>query len=184
MARIAPTGPHRRSPISKETITSTAGKLISLVESIGITILASAAWMTTNATAMITAICHDWVSANSVITEPDKTGPIKGTISAIAAKIPNNIGYLIPKMMQIRATKMPTTSILKKRAANQPEILRWVAAGEEVQVTQQDKVVARVVPAKPSLQPDFLGRAKAIWGEQPPGKPLSEVVAEARGGEL
>jgi len=44
---------------------------------------------------------------------------------------------------------------------------RW----EEVQVTQQDKVVARVVPAKPSLQPDFLGRAKAIWGEQPPGKP-------------
>jgi antitoxin (DNA-binding transcriptional repressor) of toxin-antitoxin stability system len=64
-----------------------------------------------------------------------------------------------------------------------PEILRWVAAGEEVQVTQQDKVVARVVPAKPALQPDFLGRAKAIWGEQPPGKPLSEVVAEARGGE-
>jgi len=64
-----------------------------------------------------------------------------------------------------------------------PEILRWVAAGEEVQVTQQDKVVARVVPAKPVLQPDFLARAKAIWGELPPGKPLSEVVAEARGYE-
>ena len=64
-----------------------------------------------------------------------------------------------------------------------PEILRWVAAGEEVQVTQQDKVVARVVPAKPALQPDFLGRAKANWGEQPSGKPLSEVVAEARGCE-
>jgi antitoxin (DNA-binding transcriptional repressor) of toxin-antitoxin stability system len=64
-----------------------------------------------------------------------------------------------------------------------PEILRWVAAGEEVQVTQQDKVVAKVVPAKPALQPDFLGRAKAIWGEQPPGKLLSEVVAEARGCE-
>jgi len=64
-----------------------------------------------------------------------------------------------------------------------PEILRWVAAGEEVQVTQQDKVVARVVPARPAQQPDFLARAKAIWGEQPPGKPLSEVVAEARGCE-
>ena len=64
-----------------------------------------------------------------------------------------------------------------------PEILRWVAAGEEVQVTQQDKVVARVVPAKPALQPDFLARAKAIWGELPPGRPLSEVVAEARGCE-
>ena len=66
-----------------------------------------------------------------------------------------------------------------------PEILRWVAAGEEVQVTQQDKVIARVVPAAASTvpQPDFLARAKAIWGEQPAGKALSEVVAEARGGE-
>ena len=45
-----------------------------------------------------------------------------------------------------------------------PEILRWVAAGEEVQVTQQDKVVARVVPARPALQPDFLARAKAVVG--------------------
>ena len=64
-----------------------------------------------------------------------------------------------------------------------PEILRWVAAGEEVQVTQQDKVVARVVPAKAAWQPDFVARAKAIWGEQPAGKPLSAVVAEARGRE-
>jgi len=27
-----------------------------------------------------------------------------------------------------------------------PQILRWVAAGEEVQVTDQDKVVARLLP--------------------------------------
>jgi antitoxin (DNA-binding transcriptional repressor) of toxin-antitoxin stability system len=64
-----------------------------------------------------------------------------------------------------------------------PEILRWVAAGEEVQVTQQDKVIAKVVPAAPAPRPDFLARAKAIWGEQPLGKPLSELVLEARGGE-
>lgn len=66
-----------------------------------------------------------------------------------------------------------------------PEILRWVAAGEEVEVTQQDKVVARVVPPNgaPVSQPDFLARAKAIWGEQPPGKPLSELVTDARGVE-
>ena len=50
-------------------------------------------------------------------------------------------------------------------------------------MTEQNKVVARVVPAMPVPQPDFLARAKAVWGEQPPGKPLSEVVAEARGGE-
>lgn len=66
-----------------------------------------------------------------------------------------------------------------------PEILRWVAAGEEVQVTEQDKVVAKVVPVTPEpvSQPDFLARAKAIWGEQPPGKPLSALVSEARGGQ-
>jgi len=66
-----------------------------------------------------------------------------------------------------------------------PEILRWVAAGEEVEVTQQDKVIAKVVPANGGQvsQPDFLARAKAIWGERPAGKPLSEMVGEARGGE-
>ncbi len=31
-------------------------------------------------------------------------------------------------------------------------------------------------------QPDFLSRAKSIWGDQPAGKPLSELVAEGRGG--
>ena len=64
-----------------------------------------------------------------------------------------------------------------------PQILRWVAAGEEVQVTQENEVVARVVPAKPTATPDFLGRAKAIWGESPAGKPLSAVVNDSRGGE-
>ncbi len=64
------------------------------------------------------------------------------------------------------------------------EILGWIAAGEEVEVTQQEKVVAKLVPAtrQAVAQPDFLARAKAIWGEHPAGKPLSTVVAEARGG--
>ena len=65
-----------------------------------------------------------------------------------------------------------------------PQILRWVAAGEEVQVTEQYQVVAKVVPATPAQTPDFLARAKAIWGEQPPGKPLSEIVSERRGPNL
>ena len=38
-------------------------------------------------------------------------------------------------------------------------------------------------PADAMPQPDFLSRAKAIWGDQPLGKPLSEVVLEARGGQ-
>jgi antitoxin (DNA-binding transcriptional repressor) of toxin-antitoxin stability system len=77
---------------------------------------------------------------------------------------------------------MKTASV--QQVPNQwPEILRWVAAGEEVEVTEQDQVVAKVVPARPTLTPDSLGRAKAIWGEAPPGKPLSAIVSEARGGE-
>jgi antitoxin (DNA-binding transcriptional repressor) of toxin-antitoxin stability system len=55
------------------------------------------------------------------------------------------------------------------------QILEWVAAGEEVELTQQEKVVARVVPA---AQPDFLARAKSIWCEQPAGQPLSALAIE------
>ena len=60
-------------------------------------------------------------------------------------------------------------------------ILGWVAAGEEVELTDKEKVVAKVIPAK---APDFLARAKKVWGEHPPGKPLSELVGEARGSEM
>ena len=38
------------------------------------------------------------------------------------------------------------------------QILQWVTAGEEVQVTQQDKVVARLLPATVA-SPDFLAGA-------------------------
>lgn len=68
------------------------------------------------------------------------------------------------------------------------QILRWIAAGEEVQVMQHDAVVARLVPVSPPgqagppspAQPDFLARAKAIWGDLPSGKPLSAIIADAR----
>jgi antitoxin (DNA-binding transcriptional repressor) of toxin-antitoxin stability system len=64
------------------------------------------------------------------------------------------------------------------------EILGWVAAGEEVEVTQQDQVIARVVPAPSGSvsEPDFLARARAIWGEQPAGEPLSAMDTRSRGG--
>lgn len=63
-----------------------------------------------------------------------------------------------------------------------PEILRWLATGEEVEVREHDAVVAKLAPVSKSAaaQPDFLARAKAIWGNAPEGKPLSEVVAESR----
>ncbi len=58
----------------------------------------------------------------------------------------------------------------------------WLAAGEEVEVTQQNEVVARLVPAT-RTPPDFLARAKAVWGDRPSGQPLSALVNEARGGQ-
>ncbi len=61
-----------------------------------------------------------------------------------------------------------------------PEILRWVTAGEEVQITDHDKTVARVLPPSP-VAPDFLARAEAIWGARPEGEALSALVDESRG---
>jgi antitoxin (DNA-binding transcriptional repressor) of toxin-antitoxin stability system len=60
------------------------------------------------------------------------------------------------------------------------DILRWVTDGEEVQITDQDKIIARVLPPVPTA-PDFLDRAEAIWGSQPEGATLSTLVEEGRG---
>jgi len=73
------------------------------------------------------------------------------------------------------------TATVQQLPEQWPDILKWVASGEEVQMTDHDKVVAKIVPAGAS--PDFVGRAKAIWGENPPGKSLSAIVTETRGGE-
>jgi antitoxin (DNA-binding transcriptional repressor) of toxin-antitoxin stability system len=64
-----------------------------------------------------------------------------------------------------------------------PQISQWLAAGEEVEVIEQDSVVAKLVPVNKGAvqQPDFLARAKAIWGDKPDGKLLSEIVNESRG---
>ena len=78
-------------------------------------------------------------------------------------------------------TTMKTASV-QQVPEQWAKISRWLAAGEEVEVTQQDQVVAKLVPA-PRPQPDFFARAKAVWGDQPPGQPLSALVHDARGGE-
>jgi len=44
-------------------------------------------------------------------------------------------------------------------------------------------MVARLVPPEPRapVSPDFLARARAIWGDEPKGALLSEIVSESRG---
>ena len=63
------------------------------------------------------------------------------------------------------------------------EVLRWVARGEEVQVYRRKQLVAKLVPPGPiaTESPDFVGRARRVWGERPRGKSLSQLASEARG---
>lgn len=77
---------------------------------------------------------------------------------------------------------------MKTAAAQQvpqqwPQILRWLAADEEIELTQDNRVVARILPATESpapATPDFLARAQVIWGANPTGPALSTVVSESR----
>jgi antitoxin (DNA-binding transcriptional repressor) of toxin-antitoxin stability system len=63
------------------------------------------------------------------------------------------------------------------------KILALVERGEEVQVLRRRKVVARLVaPAPvPRESPNFVLRARTIWGKKARGKALSAIVFEARG---
>jgi antitoxin (DNA-binding transcriptional repressor) of toxin-antitoxin stability system len=74
------------------------------------------------------------------------------------------------------------TATIQQVPEQWPDILKWVPAGEEVEMTDHDKVVAKIIPASVA-QPDFVGRARKIWGENPPGKSLSAIVDEGRGSE-
>ena len=87
------------------------------------------------------------------------------------------LAYPLALRAQIHHVNHMKTANIQQVPQKWAQILEWVAAGEEVELTRQEKVVARVIPA---TQPDFLSRAKAIWGEQPVGKPLSDLVAEGR----
>ena len=72
---------------------------------------------------------------------------------------------------------------IRQMQHNLSEVLSWVEGGEEVEVLRRNKVVARLVPAAPrrTEMPDFVGRARAVWGEKPRGAALSEISSEARG---
>jgi len=74
------------------------------------------------------------------------------------------------------------TATIREAQHNLPKILRSVSRGV-VEITRRNRVVARLVPAAPRPAgglPDFLARARAIWGGRPAGKATSEIVIEAR----
>jgi len=75
------------------------------------------------------------------------------------------------------------TATVREVQHNLKKVLAWVEGGEVVQVVRRAQVVARLVPPEPETvtSPDFVGRARRIWGEGPKGAPLSEIVSDARG---
>ena len=106
-----------------------------------------------------------------------------------AARANGGKGSGIQKFPSPTLTLCASLLPMKTAAAQQvpqqwPQILRWLAADEEIELTQDNRVVARILPATESpapATPDFLARAQAIWGTNPTGPALSAVVNESRG---
>lgn len=65
---------------------------------------------------------------------------------------------------------------------NFPKIERMLRAGEEIQVTKRNKVVARINPPwdeQPEM-PDFLARIRKIFGDKVFEPSTAELLAEDR----
>lgn len=75
------------------------------------------------------------------------------------------------------------TATIREIQHNLSKVLSWVEQGEEVRVLRRKKVVARLLPPDPQSTacPDFVERARAIWGKNPRGKPMSALLSESRG---
>lgn len=55
-----------------------------------------------------------------------------------------------------------------------------IAHRETLDIVIGGEVTATLVPKSRRPEPDFVARARRIWGEAPPGKPLSELVSDSR----
>ncbi len=91
--------------------------------------------------------------------------------------------------------RMKTASV-QQLPEQWPQILRWVAAGEEVAVTSRKKTVAKIVPvpdeANGKEEGSVVKKRKAAWaehfkrldaiyeGKPARGKPASEIIIEGR----
>jgi antitoxin (DNA-binding transcriptional repressor) of toxin-antitoxin stability system len=63
-------------------------------------------------------------------------------------------------------------------------LLKWVANGEDIEIIQHRKVVARIVPPlaveKKPVLPDFMARLKRTFPRGVRGKPASVIIDEER----
>jgi len=89
---------------------------------------------------------------------------------------------LTPRDSCVKMSNMKTTTV-RHVQHNLAEVLSWVDRGEEVLVYRRRTLVARLVPPvpAPAEAPDFIARARSVWGEKPRGKRLSQIASQARG---
>ena len=63
---------------------------------------------------------------------------------------------------------MPSVNLRQLRDTRQ--LIAWLDAGEVVELRKRNRIVARIVPESPKLEPvewpDFEARAKAIFGDR------------------
>ena len=85
------------------------------------------------------------------------------------------------------------TATVREVQDNLPELLRVIAAGEEIEVINKKGPVAKIVPwksvrrkqptrkARKALWADHMDKLRAIWGDEAaPGKPASQIIIEGR----
>ena len=84
--------------------------------------------------------------------------------------------------MCVKMSNMKTASV-RQIQHNLSQVLDWVERGEEVLVFRRKRMIARLSPAtpRPTESPDFVARARAVWGTRPRGKRLSAIALDARG---
>jgi prevent-host-death family protein len=67
---------------------------------------------------------------------------------------------------------------------NLAAVLRRVEDGEEISISRHKEVVARLLPPlRISIRvahPDYVARAKQVWGSKPRGKSLSTAILSDR----
>ncbi len=65
---------------------------------------------------------------------------------------------------------------------NFPKIERMLRAGNEIQITKRNKVIAKLSPEtdKPPEMPDFFGRMREMFGDKIFERSNAELIAEDR----
>jgi antitoxin (DNA-binding transcriptional repressor) of toxin-antitoxin stability system len=75
---------------------------------------------------------------------------------------------------------MPSVNVRQLRDSRQ--LFKWLDAGEVVELKKRNRVVARIVPESPRVQPvewpDFAARLKSIYGDRV--IPAVEMLIEDR----